>query len=416
MGFWDKIGALWKTESQQYVHGWVHSSPAAAAIDPGAGTHYLQVRLTAMSLRYSRDKLAGRSPVLQSAIRWPVGGEWITVAQTIDRSRLSQAADPEDAPDFEVYQVSDLALSGDLPLNAGDVEVSVALLAAPGSSVLDHATAFLNDIASLTLVPQLTTAAPVASKIAGGVDKLLGNDEVSGVLAFCTSVPAEEPRDGFYLVTDVPTQSGQDLARFAVKDHTLLHWSDQAQAWQPAAGFSYLLIEFSVEGPKPTRWTELPEITDLSKAALQQLAQATTDADVERAAPQLKLAAMKALYSPDLAHVDRDPAAQALADQWKQQVVRLAEIQPTKLGDRDVPSEAAKPSLVETAERIGRELDDEVGAIRVGEVDVKARDVAGAVKGIVAPKESRLTVEGKTSVDAQHVSGTGTVSGIEITR
>lgn len=415
MGFWDKIGALWKKESEQYVHGWVQSSPAAEPVEPGAGTHYLQVRLTAMSLRYSREKLAGRSPVLQSAIRWPVGGEWITVAQTIDRTRFSQAATPEEAADFAVYQVSDLALSGDLPLNTGDVEVTVALLAAPGSSVLDHATSFLNDIASLTLVPQLTAAAPVATKIAGGVDKLLGNDEVAGVLAFCTSIPADAPRDGYYLVTDVPAQSGQDLARFGVKDHTLLHWSDQAQAWQPAAGFSYLLLEFSVEESKPTRWTELPEITDLSKAALQQLAQAATDADVERAAPQLKLAAMKALYSPDLAHVDRDPAAQALADQWKQQVARLAEIQPTKPGDRDVPPAAAPPSIVETAERIGRELDEEVGRISIGEVDVRARDVAGAVKGIVAPKEARLTVEGKVSVDAEGIPSTGTVAGIEIT-
>lgn len=413
MAFWDKIGALWKKESEQHVHGWVQSSQVAETMEPGAGTHYLKVRLTAMSLRFSREKSAGRSPVLQSAIRWPVGGEWITVAQTIDRNRFSQVANSKDAPDFAVYQVNNLALSGDLPLNGGDVEVTVALLAAPGSSALDHATSFLNDIASLTLVPQLSAAAPVATKIAGGVDKLLGNDEVSGVLAFCTSVPADTPRDGFYLVTDLPTQSDQDLAWFAVKDHALLQWSDQARVWQPAAGFSYLLIEFSVAGPKPTRWTDLPEITDLSQAALQQLARASTDAEVERAAPQLKLAAMKALYSPDLAHVDRDPAAQALADQWKEQVARLSEIQPTSPGDRDVPVEAAKRSLVETAERVGRELDDEVGTIRVGEVDVAARDVAGSVKGIVASKKSRLTVEGRTSVDAQNVSGT--VIAIEVT-
>ncbi len=171
-------------------------------------------------------------------------------------------------------------------------------------------------------------------------------------------------------------------------------------------------MEFSVEGPKPTRWTELPEITDLSKAALQQLAQATTDADVERAAPQMKLAAVKALYSPDLAHVDRDPAAEALAEQWKQQVARLAEIQPTRPGDRDVPA-AAKTSIVEAATRISRELDDEVGRIRVGEVDVRARDAAGTVRGIVAPKRARLTVAGKTSVDAG--GSTGSVIGIEIT-
>jgi hypothetical protein len=414
VGFWDRVRSLWTQESGHYVHGWVQSWPPAEAVEPGAGRHYLQVRLTGMSLRFSRERAAGRSPVLQSEIRWPVGGQWITVAQTVDRTRFTQAGD-EDAPDFAVYQVSDLALSGELPLNGGDVEVTVALLSAPGSSVLDRATSFLNDIASLTLVPQLTAAAPVAAKVAGGVDALLGNEEVSGVLAFCTSVPADAPRNGHYLVTDLPTQSGRDLATFAVKDDALLHWSDQAQEWQAATGFSYLLIEFSVEGPKPTRWTELPEITDLSSAALQQLAQASTAADVERAAPQLKLAVVKALYSPDLAHVDRDPAAQALAEQWKAQVARLAEIQATRADSSGRAVAARETSLVPTAERIARELDDEVGSIRVGEVDVAARDVAGAVRGIVSTKQARLTVAGRTSVDAQHVSSTGTVMGIEVT-
>ncbi len=388
MGFLDKVGALWRQESQRCVHGWVQSQPPSATIQPGAGNHYLQVRLTEMSLRFSRTNFADRIPLVQSTIGWPMGGERITVAQTIDHTRFSRTANAEDAPEFAVYQVNDLALSGELPLNGGDVDVTVALLAAPGSSLLDRATTFLTDIATLTLVPQLSVAAPVAAKIASGVDELLGNEDVAGVLAFTTSVPADQPRAGFYLVTDLPAQSSQDLARFTVADHGLLHWSDQEQAWRPASGFSYLLLEFSVEGAKPTRWTELPEITDLSQAALQRLAQAASDTDVAQAAPQMKLAAMKALYSPDLAHVDRDPAAQALIDQWKQQVARMAELRSTRrsVTARDLTPGAARSPVVDEAERVSRELDDVVGGIRVGEVDVTARDVAGAVKGIVASK------------------------------
>lgn len=415
MGLWGKATALWQAASQQYVHGWVQSDAPVDTVEPGEGKHYLQVRLTGMSLRFSREHFADRSPVLQSAIRWPVGGERITVSQTVDRSRFTQPATTEDAADFMIYQVSDLALSGDLPLNSGDVEVNVALLAAPGSSLLDHATSFLNDIADLTLVPQLSVAAPVASKIAGGVDQLLGNDEVAGVLAFCTSVPADDPQPGFFLVTDLPTESGQDLSRLAVKDRTLWHWLDKEGAWRPAAGFSYLLLEFRVEGSKPTRWTELPEITDLSQAALQRLAQATTDADVADAAPQMRLAAMKALYSPDLAHINRDPAAQALVDQWKQQVARLADLRtsrPTGAGPIEGMASAPAPAVVSAAERVRRELDDIVSGIRVGEVDVTARDVAGTAKGIVAPRGAPVAV-GAVRVDAQGVSGT--VIGVEVT-
>ncbi len=415
MGFLAKISALWTRESERCVHGWVQSHPPAPVIEPGAGTHYLQVRLTDMSLRFSRQHFSDRDPVMQSAIVWPVGDERITVARTFDHTRFSQVSNAEEAPEFAVYHVADLALSGDLPLNSGDVEVNVALLAAPRSSVLDHAASFLNDVASLTLVPQLTVAAPVATKIASGVDKLLGNEDVAGVLAFCTSVSADAPRAGYYLVTDLPAQSAKDLDWFAVRDHGLLRWSDEQQAWQPATGFSYLLIEFSVEGPKPTRWTELPEITDLSKAALQQLAQATTQAEVERAAPQMKLAAIKAIYSPDLAHVDRDPAAQSVADQWKAQVDRLAEIHPIRPADRDISAARKPPPAVEAAERIGRELDDEVGSIRADAPDVTARDVAGKVRGIVVPKGAGLVVSGTTSVTAEGVAESGSVIGIEVT-
>lgn len=418
MGFLDKIGALWQQESQRCIHGWVqsHRHPAAT-VEPGAGMHYLQVRLAEMSLRFSRERFADRSPVIQSAIVWPVGGERITVAQTVDHTRFSPATSTSEAPEFAVYHVNDLALSGDLPLNSGDVEVNVALLAAPGSSLLDRATSFLNDIASLTLVPQLTVAAPVATKIAGGIDQLLGNEDVAGVLAFSTSVPADRARAGYYLLTDLPLQSSDDLTRFVVEDGSLLRWSDPDHAWQPAAGFSYLLVEFRVEGSKPTRWTELPEITDLSQAALERLAQASTDADVERAAPQMKLAAMKAFYSPDLAHVDRDPAAQAVVDQWNQQVVRLAQIQPIRLteAEKDTAAAGAAPSVLDAAERVGKEMSDEVGTLRVGEVDVEARNVAGVVKGFVVSKQAHVVVEGRTRLVAEDISPTGTVVVFEVT-
>lgn len=46
-------------------------------------------------------------------------------------------------------------------------------------------------------------AAPVASKVAAGADSLLGNDEIKGTMAFSTSISADKPRPGYYVVTDI---------------------------------------------------------------------------------------------------------------------------------------------------------------------------------------------------------------------
>jgi hypothetical protein len=434
VGFLSKVRTLWQAEAQQYVHGWIRPNGPAAPVEPGEGRYYLQVRCAAMSLRFSRERFADRSPVLQSVIRWPTRGERIAVSQTIDQSRFTQAGDAGTSG-FRVFDVADKALSGDLPLNAGDVEVDVAVLAAPGSSLLKQATSFLSEVASLTMIPQLTAAAPVATKIASGVDTLLGNDDVEGILAFSTSVPAGRPRPGYYAVTDIVATSDDDLQRLDVKDDQLLRYSHERDRWEPATGFSYLLLEFRVEETKPSRWTELPEIVDLCESALEQLSKARTEQDIREAWPQMHLAVLKALYNQNLAHSDRDPAARALTDQWKQEVDRLAEVagphtlEAAHLGEvtpervaagpaepappRPEPARAPiGPGGLDAAHSLGRELEEVVHRIQVEEVDVQARDIAGTVKGIGASSTSWVKA-GKVKVEADRVSSGGTVIAID---
>ena len=398
------------------------------------GHQYLQVRCAAMSLRFSRDRLTDRTPVLQSVIRWPTREGPIAISQTIDQSRFTLGADGGDGG-FLVFDVADKALCGELPLNFGDVEVDVAVLAVPGSSLLDRATAFLSEVAALTLVPQLTAAAPLATKIANGVDSLLGNDEVEGILALSTSVPADAPRAGYYVVTDLTANSTHSLDDLSVIDDRLQRYSRERKRWEPATGFSYLLLEVVIDGSKPNRWADLPEIVDLSVAALTSLSTARTEQDVRDAWPQMHLAVLKALYSQNLAHRDRDLAAKSLTDQWKQEVLRRQAI--TEPPSGGMPSAAAgtdaaisgdstqsatppadtAPALEErasaTALRIGEELDAMVKRIEVEEVTVTARDIAGSVKALNA-RGSAWVKAGKLSVEADNVSAGGNVTAIDL--
>lgn len=435
VGFLNTVRKVWQEESRHYVHGWIPSDPPAEPLEEGEGKYYLHVRCAGMSLKFSRDRFTDRSAVLQSVIRWPTRGEPIVISQTIDQSRFTPASDGG-ADAFDVFEVTDKALSGDLPLNTGNVDVDIAVLAAPESSLLKQATSFLTEIASLTMIPQLTAAAPVAAKLVVGVDTLLGNEDVKGVLALSTSVAANEPRSGYYAVTDLVSDSVDAEQHLRVKDRRLQQYSRERQEWEPATGFSYLLLEIRVKGSKPTRWQELPEIVELGEAALSRLSGARSEQDIRDAWPQMHLAVLKAVYSQDLAHVDRDLAAQALTDQWKQEVQRLGEIgtsAPRESDDvgevREEPAtvvaapppapapESARPPLdpaaLAAAQNLSQELDDVVHRIQVEEVDVQARDIAGTVKGIAATSTSWVKA-GTLKLVAENVREGASVTVIEV--
>jgi hypothetical protein len=408
VSFLDKVKSIWQEHEKQYVHGWVQSD----AYGPGGDqqSHYVQVRCAAMSLRFAKTNTVSRSPVLQSSVRWPNRGEHITVSSTIDKSLFGGS----EGPTFEVLEVADRALTGDLPLNGGDIDVDIALLAAPGSSLFDRVTLFLNDVAEMTMVPQLTAAAPIAEKIAAGVDSLLGNDEVQGILALATSVSTDAPKAGFYVLTDLPVDQ-ERLEGLYIKDSQLLRYDDPTQQWKAAAGFSYLLIEIRPKPSQPNRWKQLPGIADLSQSALQKLTQARTVEDVHEAWPQMHEAIVQAAYSPDLAEVDRKLAAHAMTEQWKEEAQRLSDA--LQMGAAPEATKAVAPAaaVAEAAQSIGKELEATVQRIVLGQITVQTEgEVDGeVVAGRVAADAS--VQAGDVSVTAKgNVGQTGSVKGLDI--
>ncbi len=312
MTFIDKIGQLWRSNADRVVHGWVD-----ATVEQGAeGRNYLQVRCTDLGLRYDREWFAERRPVLQGVVRWPHRGGSISVSSTIGPSNFTNLHDGG----FGTLVSSDVELTGNLPLNSSDVEVTVGLLAAPGESLLDRASKFLGDLGELTKIPQLTAAAPVAQKIATGVDSLLGNDDTKGLLAFRTTIPADTPRRGYYVLTDWPTTTG-NLGALRVAD-SKLEVNYEGIGWSEPQGFNYLVLEFRVEGSKPTRWEELPEIFDAFSTAIDKLANATTKKAVAEAGVALELAVNAAQSSSNLTATDREVAEIEMLRKWDRRVQR----------------------------------------------------------------------------------------------
>ena len=199
---------------------------------------------------------------------WPSGDERITVSTTLGPSSFTALNEG----DFARLVQRDVVLTGDLPMNTDAVSVVVGLMAAPGDTLLDQATEFLGDLASLTRVPQLTMAAPVATKIAQGVDKLLGNDETFGLIALQTSIQADRLTDGYLVVTDWPTDEGS-LERLAVSGSGLkVRDADNSDVLRPATGFNYMVLDVQVTPSKPQRWRELTTVSALTKSAVGQLA------------------------------------------------------------------------------------------------------------------------------------------------
>ncbi|MCG6568594.1 hypothetical protein [Tessaracoccus sp. ZS01] len=349
MGFLDKLGDLWQRESRTVVHGWIAQDDSTYGPED-EGRYYLSVSCADLGLRFDRQRLGERRPVLQSMVTWPSQDERIPVSTTLGPSSFTSLNNG----DFAHLIHENVALTGDLPMNSDAISIVVGLMAAPGEGLLDLATEFLGDLASLTQVPQLTAAAPIATKIANGVDKLLGTDETIGLIALQMSIQADALREGYVVVTDWPTDEGS-LDRLAIDGSRLMmHDGDD---WVPARGFNYLVLDVQVTPSRPKRWRELTAIAGLAETALSQLATATSPEDVEAAGSAIQVAMSTVLFEPNLTVTDRDAAADQIQEMWDKAVTRRNAVlseDATTQPDRGAADEAE----LDSGERVpGKQLD-----------------------------------------------------------
>lgn len=313
MGLVDRIKGLWRHETTHVVHGWVGLVDGAAALPDTSPprSRYVELIVADFGLRFEKDRAAGRSPVFASAVTWrSPSGEDLHISKTLSADDFASIG----ADDAVVTIHSGVPLTTLLPLGASNVEYTVGLLSAPGTSLFSGVASFLSDIADLTQRTELTAVGAIADKVAGGIDTILGNDEIAGRIGLHGAVLASEPRAGYYVVTSL--DAGQfSLEHLAVIEGRLRFSRDGA--WGDPSGFDYLLIRVALRGSQPDRWRDLSSVAGPWKTADDKLAHATTAEALTEAGVSFKLAMANARNDPNLAVGDRDLAAEEIRAQWE---------------------------------------------------------------------------------------------------
>lgn len=352
------LRGLWKSESKSVVHGWV-----GEATTPKDTDVYVKVTCVAFGLKFVKDRMKGRAPVFVSEVDWPNGAENIQITKTLGPSSFEGIHDGG----FGTTIFSSVDLTDALPLNQGSIDIRAVLLSLPQTGLLDRATAFLSDLADLTQVPQLTAAAPIASKIASGVDKLLGNDEANGLIALMTSVSLDEPKAGYYVVTSLKADDGWTLRHLNVEKDQLRFWAGAGE-WKPIEGVDFLLLRVSLLDSQPKRWRAIEPITTLWQRAKAALTAAKTPTEVKEAG-RLALAAMdRAAADPNLTVKDRKKAAADIHRDWKkaleQRVQLLTPSEPKDDGrhadDAAAPVELEPVINLKEFVRVGKQMNSKM--------------------------------------------------------
>lgn len=320
MGLVDRIKGLWRRETTRVVHGWIGAGDGSTATKAGgqppgtaipANSRYVELIIADFGLRFEKDRAAKRSPVFASAVTWKSpGGADVKISKTLSDDSLASIG----ADESVVTIHSEVPLSPLLPIGANNVEYTVGLLSAPGTSLFAGVAGFISSVAEMTQLTELTAVGKVADKVATGVDEILGNDEIEGRIGFHGAVLASDPRAGYYVVTsrDSAESRLEDLAVVGGKLRMRI-----GDASVDPEGFDYLLLQVAVRGSQPDRWRDIPSVAGPWKIAEDKLAQATTEQAVTEAGVSFKLAVANARNDPNLAVGDRDLAAEAILSNWR---------------------------------------------------------------------------------------------------
>lgn len=313
MGLVEKIKGLWRQETTSVVHGWIGLVDGVAVPADASPPHsrYVELVVVDFGLRFKKDRAAGRSPVFASAVTWQSpNGDDLHISKTLSDDDFASIG----ADDAVVTIHSMVPLTTLLPLGATNVEYTVGLLSAPGTSLFSGVASFLSNVADLTQRTELTAVGAIADKVANGIDTILGNDEITGRIGFHGAVLASEPRAGYYVVTSLDAAQHR-LDHLTVIDGRLKSYREGA--WSDPSGFDHLLLRVALRGSQPHRWRDIDSVAGPWKMAEDKLAQATTAEAVTEAGVSFKLAVANARNDPNLAVTDRDLAADEIRANWE---------------------------------------------------------------------------------------------------
>jgi hypothetical protein len=251
---WTLITNWVSTQSEHYVYAEI---PGDGAVPLEPMKSYFRIWLAEMFLAESTRWFTRWYPSVTSTVSLNYGGAKVVL------DAITQA--PESAVSNGVklnYRLVDLT-----PFNGGVVDISAALLAAPGSNLLGAALDTLNDFSSLIAAP-LGPALPVAQKVTAGVQKFLdsSNAGVHAALhqAFTSAGGAGgKPLVPGYLAVVLAPEANIKKELLSVRDDRLLYTPSAGETAKPLTGYDYMLLRIEGRSERDdwrlrisrTRWT-----------------------------------------------------------------------------------------------------------------------------------------------------------------
>lgn len=332
---WEWLKGLYRREDHPEIQlGWLPGSGDAGRLRHGSC--YVEVRLIDSAIRYERDRFRDQEPLVQSLVRFRVADELIPMSTTLGPESMRVV---HGDGDFRNLEQRNVALTGLIPFNAGDVEIVVGLLSVPVRDGLSAVTGFLGKLADLVKVPAISTVAATAQTVAEGVETLLGGDQTRGLIGLSLGIGEPDLReDGFYVALRSKAGDPLSFGTLGVVDDQLVAYPDASRSGTPERliGYDYVLLRVRTHADLGSAWQEIPALRDPFKKAVEALLQAGKE-EAEEAKRLFWIAYTAARFSDDLTASDRGRVSELMFEQWKREVRRKSELGAGDGGRREVP-------------------------------------------------------------------------------
>jgi hypothetical protein len=310
-----------------------------------AGQHYFRLVLSEMSLRRDRAWFASWYPAVHSLVKCIFGDRKVEIPYIAGGLTL-----PDITPNNldRVVQMNH-PLTGLMPFNGGDVELSAGLFALKGEDYLDDLLKILGDFAQKLTLPQISAALDIAGPLAHGVEELLGARDKTLHLGlhqlFTSGGGGSSNLEAGYFAIILAEERDIDKKHLWIVDGRLRLGTNLDES-QPLSGYAYMLFRIECHEERDD-WQELNSIREPFSMAVDAL----MNQQPEVSSWLLRRAYTAVLNAADLTIGHRIAAAYQLKERYKKiSNLGLAAIQPD-LTNLQLIMDEAMP--VETALKLG---------------------------------------------------------------
>ena len=174
-----KLSSLFRSDAEHYVYTRIPSGAATQAEKPlRQGEDYFRLTLCEMYLGTDRQWFTTYYPAVHSLVRLQYG------SRTVDLPHIAGPLNLNGVSSANLGHVIQLnhRMTGLLPYNGGELELSAGMLAIKGDDALPRIIGVLSQFGGMLQIPQLSSALAVAGPLATGIQSLFVEGDEAVVL------------------------------------------------------------------------------------------------------------------------------------------------------------------------------------------------------------------------------------------